>query len=116
MQNRLAQEGGFTAGTLNQTLKEFFPRLREGMVSRALFVIGKVPALILRKQIQELEKMRDLPMKYVLERNLSLIYHDPETGMPRLVNQPALTPFRKTTISLISRELSPDSGSSSLKS
>ncbi len=28
----------------------------------------------------------DIQMKYIVERNLEVVYHDPETGMPRLVS------------------------------
>jgi hypothetical protein len=28
----------------------------------------------------------DIQMKYIVERNLEVVYHDPETGIPRLVS------------------------------
>lgn len=30
--------------------------------------------------------MQNVPAKFVVERNLNVIYHDPETGMPKIVS------------------------------
>lgn len=34
-------------------------------------------------------------MKYIVEKNLEVVYHDPETGMPRLVRIHWIDNFRK---------------------
>ena len=55
------------------------------MVNRIESAITKVENLMVRKMVGEIEKMQNIQNKYVLEKNQSVIFHDPETGLPKLV-------------------------------
>jgi hypothetical protein len=37
----------------------------------------------------------DIQMKYIVEKNMEVVYHDPETGMPRLVRIHWIDNYRK---------------------
>lgn len=47
--------------------------------------LAKVAQYFAKKQAAKIDKLMDIQMKYIVEKNLEVVYHDPETGMPRLV-------------------------------
>ena len=42
--------------------------------------------MTVRKLTSEIEKMQNMQAKYIVARNFNVVYHDPETGIPRLVS------------------------------
>ena len=47
--------------------------------------LEKYAQYVAKKQMAKIDKLMDIQMKYIVEKNLEVVYHDPETGMPRLV-------------------------------
>jgi hypothetical protein len=67
--------------------KKFFPALEDiPTLSRIDAALSKLAHLTQRKQTDQLEKMKNMQNKYILERNLDLVYYDPETGLPKIVS------------------------------
>jgi hypothetical protein len=55
------------------------------LVPRLEQALTRITNVQIRKQTGELEKMQNMQSKYTVARNLNVVYHDPETGQPRIV-------------------------------
>lgn len=58
----------------------------EHNIKKILTLIDKINGYISKKSLIEIDKLQNMQNKYIMDRNLNHVYHDPESGLPKLVN------------------------------